>query len=97
VNEKEPGNFVDIRFFLGLLLFIYGLILSINGLYYQSARVFEFSKNINLLYGPFLLMIGCILYWRSSKPGRWRAALGHSGIETIEKRMKWPRKARTNN
>ncbi|MCP8309916.1 MAG: hypothetical protein L6M37_05715 [Candidatus Methylarchaceae archaeon HK02M1] len=92
MKENETKSFVDIKFFLGLILLIYGLILTINGLFFYFTNVFEFSQDIDLFYGLFLFVIGSVFYRKSSKPERWKRALAHSGMENVEKRMKWPRK-----
>ena len=89
MKQNEQESFVDVKFFLGLLLLIYGVILSINGLYYLFENVFKIWKNIDLLYGVFLFVVGAIFYWKSSKPKKWTKAFAHAGIESIEKKMKY--------
>jgi sulfite exporter TauE/SafE len=92
MNKAEKNSFVDIKFFLGVLLIIYGLILFTNGLYYQFTNTLTLSANIDFLYGIFLSVLGAIFYRASSKPAEWTRAFGHSGIERIEKRLKWPKR-----
>jgi hypothetical protein len=74
MKDNGKNSFVDIKFFLGLLLAIYGAILVINGLYSQLTDGLEIFTNIDLLYGAFLVSLGIIFYRTSSKPKEWNRA-----------------------
>jgi uncharacterized membrane protein HdeD (DUF308 family) len=87
-KKQRDNTFMDLKFFLGLIFSIYGLILIITGIYYVSNPVTGLDTNINIYWGLFMLAFGAFNYIRSSKPKSWNKAFGISGIEHIERRLK---------
>jgi uncharacterized membrane protein HdeD (DUF308 family) len=87
-KRQGEDNFMDLKFFLGLIFSIYGFILVITGIYYASNPVTGLDTNINIYWGLFMLAFGALNYYRSSKPKSWNKAFAISGIENIEKRLK---------
>jgi uncharacterized membrane protein HdeD (DUF308 family) len=79
---------MDLKFFLGLIFSIYGLILLIAGIYYASNPISGADTNINIYWGIFMTAFGAASYYRSDKPKSWNKAFAISGIENIEKRLK---------
>jgi uncharacterized membrane protein HdeD (DUF308 family) len=87
-KRQREDTFMDLKFFLGLIFSIYGLILIITGIYYAYHPVTGLDTNINIYWGLFMLAFGAFNYYRSSKPKNWSKAFAISGIENIEKRLK---------
>jgi uncharacterized membrane protein HdeD (DUF308 family) len=87
-KRQREDTFMDLKFFLGLIFSIYGVILLITGIYYTSNPVAGLDTNINIYWGVFMLAFGVFNYYRSSKPKSWNKAFAVSGIENIEKRLK---------
>lgn len=81
-------TFVDLKFFLGLLFIIYGVILAITGLYYTLNPMIGVDATIDIYWGLVMLIIGAINYYQSDKPKNWNKAFAISGITKIEKRLK---------
>lgn len=79
---------MDLKFFLGLLLSIYGVLLLITGVYYVFNPLSGVDSTIDVYWGLFMLAIGIISYHKSDKPRSWNRAFAISGIEQIEKRLK---------
>jgi uncharacterized membrane protein HdeD (DUF308 family) len=88
-KRQREDTFMDLKFFLGLIFSIYGAILIITGAYYISNPITGLDTNINIYWGLFMLAFGVINYYRSSKPKSWNKAFAISGIEHIEKRLKY--------
>jgi uncharacterized membrane protein HdeD (DUF308 family) len=88
-KRQEEDTFMDLKFFLGLIFSIYGSILIIAGIYYFSNPIAGLDTNINIYWGVFMLIFGVINYHRSNKPKSWNKAFAISGIEHIEKRLKY--------
>lgn len=86
--ENNQSNFMDLKFFLGLIFSIYGIILIVTGAYYVSNPISGIDSSIDIYWGLFMSVIGIIIYYKSSKPARWNKAFAVSGIENIEKRLK---------
>jgi uncharacterized membrane protein HdeD (DUF308 family) len=88
-KRQREDIFMDLKFFLGLIFSIYGFILIITGIYYASNPIAGSDTNINIYWGLFMLVFGAFNYYRSSKPKSWNKAFAISGIEHIEKRLKY--------
>jgi uncharacterized membrane protein HdeD (DUF308 family) len=87
-KRQRKDTFMDLKFFLGLIFSIYGVILTITGIYYTSNPVAGLDTNINIYWGLLMLVFGIVNYYRSTKPKSWNKAFAVSGIENIEKRLK---------
>jgi hypothetical protein len=87
-KKQSKTTFVDLKFFLGLLFIIYGILLVGTGIYYALNPVVGIDSNIDIYWGLFMLAIGAINYYKSDKPSNWNKAFAISGIERIEKRLK---------
>ena len=87
-KKQSKTTFVDLKFFLGLLFIIYGILLVGTGIYYALNPVVGIDSNIDIYWGSFMLAIGAINYYKSDKPSNWNKAFAISGIERIEKRLK---------
>jgi uncharacterized membrane protein HdeD (DUF308 family) len=87
-KKQEKTSFMDLKFFLGLILSIYGVILMITGVYYVFNPISGIDSNIDIYWGLLMLALGVITYQKSSKPSDWNKAFAISGIENIEKRLK---------
>jgi uncharacterized membrane protein HdeD (DUF308 family) len=87
-KEQGKDTFMDLKFFIGLIFSIYGLTLTITGLYYFYNPITGLDTNINIYWGIFMMIFGAINYYRSSKPKTWSKAFAVSGIEHIEERLK---------
>jgi uncharacterized membrane protein HdeD (DUF308 family) len=87
---KRQGKdaFMDLKFFLGLILSIYGATLLITGVYYVFNPISGIDSNIDVYWGLLMLLVGAISYHKSDKPSSWNRAFAISGIERIEKRLK---------
>ncbi len=87
---KKPLKtaFVDLKFFLGLIFTIYGVLLLITGAYYAFNPVSGIDSSIDIYWGLFMFVVGAINYHESTKPSSWNKAFAVSGIERIEKRLK---------
>ena len=88
-SKETKTGFLDLRFFLGLIFCIYGVLLSIIGTYYLLNPVLDIDSSIDLYWGLFMFIIGAINYHKSNKPNSWNKAFAVSGIEGIEKRLKY--------
>ena len=72
MTEKQAKtSFMDLKFFLGLLLSIYGFLLSITGAYYVFNPLSGVEPSIDVYWGLFMLAIGAISYHKSDKPRSW--------------------------
>jgi hypothetical protein len=87
-NKQAKGSFMDLKFFLGLLLSIYGALLAITGVYYGFNPLPEVDSRIDIIWGLLMLAVGAISYYESDKPQSWNRGFAISGIERIEKRLK---------
>jgi hypothetical protein len=87
-KKQSKTTFVDLKFFLGLLFIIYGILLAGTGIYYSLNPVVGIDSSIDIYWGLFMLAIGTINYYKSNKPSNWNKAFAISGIEQIEKRLK---------
>jgi uncharacterized membrane protein len=87
--EKQlKTTLVDLKFFLGLLFMIYGILLVGTGIYYTINPVLGVESSIDLYWGLLMLAIGVANYYKSDKPSNWNKAFAISGIDRIEKRLK---------
>ena len=87
-QEQSKTDFVDLKFFLGLMFVIYGAILVVTGVYYFFNPLSSISSNVDVYWGLLMVAIGSISYYKSSKPSSWKKAFAHPGIEHIEERLK---------
>lgn len=87
-KKQSKTTFVDLKFFLGLIFAIYGVVLLITGAYYALNPVSGIDSNIDIYWGLFMFVVGVINYYKSNKPSSWNKAFAVSGIEHIEKRLK---------
>jgi hypothetical protein len=87
-KKQSKTTFVDLKFFLGLMFLIYGILLAGTGIYYALNPVSGVDSNIDIYWGLLMSAIGIISYYKSDKPSNWNKAFAISGIEQIEKRMK---------
>ena len=88
MKKRSKTVFVDLKFFLGLMLSIYGVLLLTTGAYYILNPISGINSNIDIYWGLFMFVIGVINYYKSDKPSNWNKAFATSGIEHIEKRLK---------
>ncbi|MCL5035802.1 MAG: hypothetical protein M1269_01675 [Chloroflexi bacterium] len=82
-HAAESEGFMDIRYFIGLMLLIYGVIISFTGLLTQFGKYalpealvndlnrYGINFNLNLWWGLLILLIGIIFYCVSRKPKEW--------------------------
>ena len=68
-SVEKPG-FMDIKFFVGLVLIICGTILVLAGLFYPTISIKE-KINVNLIWGLIVLGVGLAFYLPSKKPSQW--------------------------
>ena len=64
LNEKTQDKMLDIWFFVGIILIIYGVILSLIGIYYifnPYTDVILGNLNPNLWWGGIMIISGIIL------------------------------------
>ena len=64
LNEKTQDKMLDIWFFVGIILIIYGVILSLIGIYYifnPYTDVILGNLNPNLWWGGIMIVSGIIL------------------------------------
>jgi hypothetical protein len=87
-KKQSKTTFVDLKFFLGLLFIIYGILLVGTGIYYTLNPVLGVESSIDIYWGLFMLAIGIVNYYKSDKPSNWNKAFAISGIDRIEKRLK---------
>lgn len=87
-GKRSKATFMDLKFFLGLMLSIYGILLSITGAYYIFNPISGIDPRIDIYWGLFMFTVGVINYCKSDKPSSWNKAFAISGIEHIEKRLK---------
>jgi uncharacterized membrane protein HdeD (DUF308 family) len=87
-SKRSKTAFLDLKFFLGLIFSIYGILLSITGIYYVLNPISGIDSSIDIYWGLFMFIIGVINYYKSDKPSSWNKAFAVSGIEHIEKRLK---------
>ncbi len=86
--KKQSKTMVDLKFFLGLMFLIYGVILLVTGVYYVLNPVTGIESSIDIYWGLLMFVVGAISYYKSDKPSSWNKAFATSGIEHIEKRLK---------
>ena len=87
-NKQSKTTFVDLKFFLGLMFSIYGILLVGTGFYYTLNPISGIDSSIDIYWGLVMLVIGIISYIKSDKPSSWNKAFVVSGIERVEKRLK---------
>lgn len=87
-KKQSKTTFVDLKFFLGLLFIIYGILLASTGFFYTLNPISGVDSSIDVYWGLFMLAIGAINYYKSDKPSNWNKAFAISGINQIEKRLK---------
>ena len=87
-KKQSKTTFVDLKFFLGLLFIIYGILLAGTGFFYTLNPISGIDSSIDVYWGLFMLAIGAINYYKSDKPSNWNKAFAISGIDRIEKRLK---------
>jgi uncharacterized membrane protein HdeD (DUF308 family) len=85
---NSGATFVDLRFFIGLIFLIYGVILIATGVYFVMNPVSGIDPRVDIYWGLFMFAVGLISYYKSSKPAHWNKAFAISGIENTEKRLK---------
>jgi hypothetical protein len=87
-SNQAKDSFMDLKFFLGLLLSVYGALLAITGVYYGFNPLPETDSRIDIYWGLLMLGVGAISYYKSDKPRSWNRGFAISGIERIEARLK---------
>lgn len=70
-GSAESKGFMDIRFFIGLILIVYGVILSLYGLLKPGLASVSLNINLNLWWGLVILIIGLAFFIPSQKPSQW--------------------------
>jgi hypothetical protein len=87
-KNQSKTTFVDLKFFLGLLFSIYGILIVGTGFYFTLNPILGIDASIDIYWGLVMLTVGLISYYKSDKPSSWNKAFAVSGIERIEKRLK---------
>lgn len=87
-KKQSKTTFVDLKFFLGLIFTIYGVVLLSTGAYYALNPVSGIDSSIDIYWGLLMFVVGVINYYKSNKPSSWNKAFAVSGIGHIEKRLK---------
>jgi hypothetical protein len=85
---SRESTFMDLKFFLGLIFLIYGIILIVTGVYFVLIPVSGVDPRVDIYWGLFMFAVGLISYYKSSKPAHWNKAFAIAGIENTEKRLK---------
>jgi hypothetical protein len=85
---NRGATFVDLKFFIGVIFLIYGILLVATGVYFALNPVSGMDPRIDIYWGLFMFVIGVISYYKSSKPAHWNRAFAIAGIENTEKRLK---------
>jgi uncharacterized membrane protein len=70
-EASSDHSMMDIRFFIGLILLIYGVILTISGIMRPDYASISLGFNLNLIWGIVLVIFGLVFYIPSDKPGKW--------------------------
>ncbi|MCD6310791.1 MAG: hypothetical protein J7M18_08740 [Candidatus Eremiobacteraeota bacterium] len=72
-DSAQKKGFMDIRYFLGMILGIYGIILVIYGLLRPELATYikGINFNLNLWWGLVFLVLGIIFFVFSKKPRDW--------------------------
>lgn len=70
-GSAEKKGFMDIRFFIGLIFIIYGVLLAAYGLLHPELAQKSLGLNLNLWWGLFMLVIGLAFFIPSKKPSQW--------------------------
>jgi hypothetical protein len=84
-KKQSKTTFVDLKFFLGLLFIIYGILLAGTGIYYSLNPISGIDSSIDVYWGLLMLAIGTVNYYKSDKPSNWNRAFAVSGIDRIER------------
>ena len=87
-QQQSKTDFIDLKFFLGLMFMTYGAILVVTGTYFLLNPLSSISSSIDIYWGLLMVATGSISYHKSSKPSSWNKAFSHPGIEHIEERLK---------
>ena len=70
-GSAEKKGFMDIRYFIGLILIIYGALLTVYGLFTPQLAQISLGFNLNLWWGLIILLVGLAFLIPSKKPGQW--------------------------
>lgn len=71
-GSAHSRGMMDIRFFIGLLFIIYGLILAVYGFLVTSPPGLEpLPFDLNRVWGGVLLLFGLAFFIPSKKPHQW--------------------------
>lgn len=70
-GSAETKGFMDIRFFIGLILIIYGAILTIYGFLPHTPPSVDIGINLNFWWGLVILIVGILFFIPSKKPHQW--------------------------
>ncbi|MCL5774215.1 MAG: hypothetical protein M1536_07550 [Firmicutes bacterium] len=70
-GSAETKGFMDIRFFIGLILTVYGIILTIYGTLTNTPPPVDIGINLNLCWGIVILIVGLLFFIPSKKPHQW--------------------------
>jgi membrane-bound ClpP family serine protease len=70
-GSAETKGFMDIRFFIGLILIIYGAVLIVYGLLQPGLAAISLNINLNFWWGLVILIIGLAFFIPSKKPSQW--------------------------
>jgi hypothetical protein len=71
-GSTHSRGMMDIRFFIGLLFIIYGLILAVYGLVSTASPGIEVIPcDLNKVWGGVLFVFGLAFFIPSKKPSQW--------------------------
>lgn len=70
-DSSSTEGYFDIRYFIGLILLIYGVLLFLYGILAPLDSIRQ-GINLNFWWGLVLLFVGAIFYFPSQKPKAYK-------------------------
>lgn len=71
-GSSHSRGMMDIRFFIGLLFIIYGIILTVYGVLVPDAHgLVPLDFDLNKVWGIVILIFGLVFFIPSKKPHQW--------------------------